>query len=373
MSFYDEINKYSWDKIENDIASKTEQDVRNALNKEHRDIEDFKALISPAGAGFLEEMAQKSQALTLERFGKTIQLYIPLYVSNYCANNCVYCGFSCKNNIKRKVLSMEEIKEEIEVIKTYGYEHILLVAGESPAKADVKYFEEVINYLQKDFSQIALEIQPLDVDEYVSLKDAGMNFVCVYQETYNKETYPSYHPKGKKSDYKYRLETGDRLGKAQVHKMGIGCLLGLEDWRTDSVYTALHLKYLEKNYWRTKYTISLPRLRPSESGFQPNSPISDKEMVQLICAYRLLDQEAEISISTRENRVFRDNVIKFGATSLSAGSSTEPGGYAHPNKALEQFSIDDDRTPSEIAEMIKKQGYEPVWKDWDASMSINNN
>lgn len=369
MSFYEEIDKHSWDKIKNDISSKTEQDVRNALDKENIDIEDFKALISSAAEPFLEEMAQKSQRLTQERFGKTIQLYIPLYLSNYCSNNCVYCGFSCKNNIKRKVLNMEEIKEEIEVIKEFGYEHILLVAGESNVKADVSYFKEVINYLQKDFSQIALEVQPLDRDEYETLNDVGMNFVCVYQETYNKETYPKYHLKGKKADYKYRLETGDRLGEAKVHKIGIGCLLGLEDWRTDSVYTALHLQYLEKKYWRTKYSIALPRLRPSESGFQPNSPITDKGMVQLICAYRLLNQEVEISISTRENQQFRDNVIKFGATSLSAGSSTEPGGYAHPNKALEQFSIDDDRTPQEIVQMLKDKGYEPVWKDWDSSMN----
>lgn len=368
MSFYDEIDKYSWDAIQNDIASKTEQDVRNALDKEHRDVEDFKALISPAATGFLEEMAQKSMKLTQERFGKTIQLYLPLYLSNYCANNCVYCGFSCKNDIPRKVLTMDEIRQEVEVIKSYGYKHILLVAGESKAIADVDYFDDVIKYLKKDFSQIAIEVQPLEQDEYETLQKAGLNFVCVYQETYNKETYPKYHPKGKKSNYRYRLETGDRLGRAHIHKFGLGCLLGLEDWRTDSVFTALHLKYLEKTYWRTKYSISLPRLRPSESGFQPKSVISDKEMVQLICAYRLLDQEIEISISTRENRVFRDNVIRLGATSFSAGSSTEPGGYANSNPELEQFSIDDDRTPEEIVQMIKDSGYEPVWKDWDAAM-----
>lgn len=370
MTFYNEINNHSWDSIKNEISIKTEHDVRIALDKEHLDIDDFKALISPAALPFIEEMAQKSKILTEKRFGKTIQLYIPLYLSNYCANNCVYCGFSCKNNIKRKVLTMDEIAEEIEVIKSYGYRHILLVSGEHKGMADVEYFKEVIEFLRKDFSQIALEIQPLEQSEYERLQEAGLNYVCVYQETYNKDTYPSYHPKGKKADYRYRLETGDRLGKAHIHKFGLGCLLGLEDWRTDSVYTAMHLRYLEKQYWRTKYSISLPRLRPSESGFQPNSPISDKEMVQLICAYRLFDNEVEISISTRENRKFRDNVIQFGATSFSAGSSTEPGGYAHQDRELEQFAIDDNRTPEEVVQMIKDKGYEPVWKDWDVAMQL---
>ena len=369
-TFYDELLKHDWNAIKENIASKTSRDVEYALSKEKRDIEDFTALISPAAAPYLEQMAQESKRLTQERFGKTIQLYIPLYLSNYCANNCVYCGFNCKNNIKRKVLTMDEIREEIKVIKSYGYEHILLVSGEAPKKADVNYFKEVIDMLKKDFSQIAIEVQPLERNEYETLQAAGLNYVCVYQETYNKDTYPQYHPAGRKADFRYRLETGDRLGRANIHKFGLGCLLGLEDWRIDSVFTAMHLKYLEKKYWQTKYSISLPRLRPSESGFQPNSVINDREMVQLICAYRLMDQEIEISISTRENRKFRDNVIYLGATSFSAGSSTEPGGYVEKDHELEQFAIDDNRTPEEIAEMIRQKGYEPVWKDWDACMQL---
>lgn len=369
-TFYDELEKYDWGKIKEDIASKTSADVEYALSKEHRDIDDFIALISPAAAPYLEQMAQESKRLTQERFGKTIQLYLPLYLSNYCENSCVYCGFNCKNNIKRKVLNIEEIRKEIKVIKSYGYEHILLVSGEAPKKADVNYFKEVMEEIKNDFSQIAIEIQPMEQDEYETLQNSGLNYVCVYQETYNKNTYPKYHPVGKKADFRYRLETPDRLGKANIHKVGLGCLLGLEDWRTDSVCTAMHLKYLEKKYWKTKYSISLPRLRPSEGGFQPNSIISDREMVQLICAYRLLDQEVEISISTRESRIFRDNVIFLGATSFSAGSSTEPGGYVTKDKELEQFTIDDNRSPEEIADMIRSKGYEPVWKDWDTCMQL---
>lgn len=367
-TFYNEIQKYSWDEIGNDISNKTSKDVENALSKEHINIEDFKALISPAGKGYLEQMAQRSKILTEQRFGKTMQLFLPLYLSNYCSNVCIYCGFNCKNNIQRKKLSIEEVKEECEAIKKLGYKHILLVAGEAKIHAGVEYYEEVINYLQDKFSQIALEVQPLDTEEYARLQKVGLNYVCVYQETYNEKTYPKYHLKGRKSDYRYRLETGDRIGQANIHKMGLGCLLGLEDWRTDSVFTALHLKYLEKTYWKTKFSISLPRLRPSESGFQPNSIINDKELLQLICAYRIFDPEVDISISTRESQEYRDNILKLGPTSYSAGSCTEPGGYAHPNHELEQFAINDSRSPEEVVEMIKNQGYEVVWKDWDSAM-----
>lgn len=369
-TFYDELIKYQPEKIKQEINAKTAADVEFALNKEHRDIEDFKALISPAALPYLERMAQESKRLTQERFGKTIQLYLPLYLSNFCENKCVYCGFNCTNHIHRKVLNSSEIDAEVEAIKKLGYKHILLVSGEAPKKAGVDYFRDVISRLKKDFSQIAIEVQPLDTDEYKTLIDAGLNYVCVYQETYDKEKYPLYHLAGKKADFRYRLETGDRLGQAGIHKFGLGCLLGLEDWRTDSVFTAMHLLYLEKKYWQTKYSISLPRLRPCEGGFQPNSIINDKEMVQLICAYRLLDQEAEISVSTRESRKFRDNIIYLGATSFSAGSSTEPGGYAVENHELEQFTINDDRSPAEVEKMIRDKGYEPVWKDWDACMQM---
>lgn len=200
--------------------------------------------------------------------------------------------------------------------------------------------------------------------------DIGLNTVYVYQETYNKIKYPDYHPAGKKSDFYYRLDTPDRVGKAGIHRIGIGCLLGLEDWRTDSYYTAEHLKYLERKYWRTRYSISFPRLRPNAGNFQTSSQITDQDLVQLICAYRLLDPEVELSISVRESMKFRDHIMKLGITSMSAGSRTEPGGYALNTHALEQFEVHDNRTPAEIEKMIKLNGYEPVWKDWDRYMQI---
>ena len=367
-TFFHEIEKQKWEEVMNSIRSKTTRDVQHALRKQICGLEGFKALISPAAAPFLEEMAQRSMELTQQRFGKTIQLYIPLYLSNYCINGCTYCGFNCKNSLTRKVLNFEEIREEVKIIKEMGYNHILLVSGEAPSVASCSYFKEVLSMLKQDFSQLALEVQPLEEDEYEELIGEGLNFVCIYQETYHQEKYSSYHPKGPKANFRHRLETPDRLGKAGIHKIGLACLLGLEDWRTDSLFTAMHVDYLEKKYWRTRYSISLPRLRPNEGGFVAKHIITDREMVQLICAWRIFSPEIEISISTRESRVFRDNVLGLGATSYSAGSSTRPGGYAHPAEELQQFSVDDDRSPQEIAEMIRRQGYEPIWKDWDQNM-----
>lgn len=368
MTFYDHIQKYKWDNITDEIYSKTTEDVRMALDKPKRDLEDFKALLSPSAEKFIEEMAQESKQLTLERFGNVVQLYIPLYLSNYCHNACIYCGFSSRNKIERKILSIEEIEQEIKVIKRLGYKHILLVSGEAPNKSNADYYRKVINFIKKDFSQIALEVQPLDTYEYAMLKDEKLDYVCIYQETYNEKNYATYHIAGKKRDFRYRLETPDRIGEAGIHKIGIGALLGLEDWRTDAFFTAVHLKYLEKKYWKTRYSISLPRLRPVVGGYKPNSPVSDKNLVQLICAYRLLDKDVEISLSTRESSEFRDNVFPLGITSMSAGSSTEPGGYANTSARLEQFEINDCRTPEEFVVSLKSRGYEAVWKDWDVWM-----
>lgn len=368
MSFYDFKKSYQWEHIKDGIFGMTRNDVIRAINNPKREVEDFMALISPTGQSFLEDMAVEAHRLTRSRFGNVIQMYIPLYLSNYCQNGCVYCGFSHKNKIRRKMLSLAEIDQEIEAILKLGYKHILLVSGEAPMKTNAAYYRDVMERIRPHFSQIALEVQPLDTDEYVMLHESGLGFVCVYQETYNEERYPIYHPVGRKADYRYRLETPDRIGAANVQKIGIGALLGLEDWRSDSFFTALHLKYLEKTYWRTKYSISLPRLRPHVGSFMPNDPINDKEMVQLICAYRLLSPEAEISLSTRESSSFRDHVMPLGITSVSAGSSTEPGGYADHNRELEQFAINDSRSPEEMAAAIRRLGFEPVWKDWDSWM-----
>ena len=368
MKFSDILNKYDWKTVRKSIYSKTEYDVRKALAKEHPDPEDFRALVSPAAAAFIEQMAARSNLMTQKRFGKTIQLYLPMYLSNECSNQCVYCGFSSNNIIDRITLSEDQILKEVKAIKSYGYEHILLVTGDFPEKVTLEYFKNAIKLIKPYFSQISFEVQPLDEHEYKELISLGLHTVYIYQETYNKENYFIYHPKGKKADFNYRLETPDRLGRAGIYKTGIGSLLGLEDWRTDAFFTALHLRYLEQTYWKTKYSISFPRLRPHAGEFQPKSQVTEKELVQLITAFRIYDEEVELSMSSRESRKFRDNSLKLGITCMSAGSRTDPGGYASCSNALEQFEVNDNRSHNEVAQMIKEKGYEAVWKDWDTCL-----
>lgn len=359
------FDSYNWDAVKSSIYAKTAADVQRALSHSHRDLEDFKALISPAAAPYLEEMAQISHRLTCKRFGKIIQLYIPLYLSNECQNICTYCGFSYENKIRRRTLSSGELLREVEAIKAMGYEHVLLVSGEANQTVGVDYFVRALEVVRPHFAQVSMEVQPLDVADYSRLVSSGLNTVLVYQETYHREDYRKHHPKGKKSNFNYRLETPDRLGMAGIHKMGLGVLIGLEDWRTDSFFTALHLGYLSRVYWRSKFSLSFPRLRPFSGGLAPKVVMSDRELVQLICAYRLLDEEVELSLSTRESPVFRDHVVRLGVTSISAGSRTNPGGYVVDTESLEQFEISDERSPEEVVEMIRRQGYAAVWKDWD--------
>jgi len=358
------FDTYNWDSTLKSIFDKTESDVRQAIEKENRDLEDFKALISPAAKPFLEQMAQISQQLTKKRFGNTIQMYAPITLSNECQNICTYCGFSLTNKIPRRTLTDAEIIKEVEFLKKKGYDHILLVTGEANKTVGVDYIKNAIKVVKPYFSNISIEVQPLEQDEYESLIAEGLYAVLVYQETYHREEYKKHHPKGKKSNFDYRLDTPDRLGRAEVHKIGLGALFGLEEWRADSFFTALHLKYLQKNYWKTKYSISFPRLRPHTGGLEPKVEMTDADLVQLICAYRMLDEDLELSISTRESEVFRNNIVKFGATTLSAESKTNPGGYVVERQSLEQFEISDERTTEEIATMLKEQNLEVVWKDW---------
>jgi 2-iminoacetate synthase len=364
-NFKELFEAHSWDEVKESIYSKTKNDVEQALKPSKRTLEDFKALISPAAASYLEPMAQLSQSLTQKRFGKTIQLFIPLYLSNECTNICTYCGFSLDNKVKRRTLTENEILREVAVIKNMGYDHVLLVTGEANQTVHVEYFKKVLKLIRPYFAQVSMEVQPLDTDEYTELIPLGLTSVLIYQETYNKADYRKHHPKGKKSSFDYRLETPDRLGRAGIYKMGLGVLIGLEDWRTDSFFTALHLRYLERTYWQTRYSLSFPRLRPFSGGMQPKVEMKDRELVQLICAYRLFNEEVEISLSTRETEQFRNHCVQLGITSISAGSKTNPGGYAVEPGSLEQFEISDERSPMEIAQMIRTKGYEPVWKDWD--------
>ncbi len=367
-TFINTFEDQNWDSTKSSIYSKTSKDVEVALSSSNRTLEDFKSLISPAAEPYLEQMAQMSHELTKKRFGKTIQMFAPMYLSNECNNICTYCGFSFDNKVKRKTLSTKEILEEVAVIKELGFNHILLVTGEANNTVHVDYFKKAIETIKPHFANISIEVQPLEEAEYKELQEAGVYSVLVYQETYHRDVYKTYHPKGKKSNFEYRLETPDRIGKAGIHKIGLGVLLGLEDWRTDSFFCALHLDYLQKKYWQTKYSISFPRMRPAEGIIEPNVIVSDKELVQLVCAYRLFNEHIELSISTRESETLRNNIIKLGATTMSAGSKTNPGGYAVEPESLEQFEICDERSPKQIAELITNAGYEAVWKDWDNSL-----
>ncbi|OLQ95727.1 thiamine biosynthesis protein ThiH [Vibrio ponticus] len=369
MSFLQQFNQLNWDDISLSILSKTADDVERALSKSKRDLEDFKALISPAAEPYLEQMAQASLALTRKRFGNTMSLYIPLYLSNLCANACTYCGFSMENRIKRRTLNEQEIRAEINAIKAMKFDSVLLVTGEHETKVGMNYFRQMLPLIKPHFNYLAMEVQPLKQHEYAELKSLGLDAVMVYQETYHPSTYAQHHLRGNKTNFEFRLETPDRLAKAGIDKIGIGALIGLEDWRTDCFYVAAHLDYLERTYWQTRYSISFPRLRPCAGSLQPKSLMSDKQLVQLICAYRLLNPEVELSLSTRESEAFRDNVLPLGITSLSAASKTQPGGYAMQEAELEQFEISDERSAATVEAMIRSKGFDPVWRDWHSAYS----
>lgn len=358
------FDQYDWEAVKLQVEQITAVDVQRALQKEKLQVADFLSLISPAAKPFLEQMARRSQALTQQRFGKNIQLYAPLYLSNECHNICTYCGFSMDNKIRRRTLSNAEIVLEAQAVRSMGFQHVLLVAGEANNSVNTPYFLEAIKQIEDIFSQISLEVQPLETEDYRALQKAKLNAVLVYQETYHKEVYKQYHPKGKKSNFDYRLDTPDRIGRAGMHKIGLGVLLGLEDWRVDSFFNALHIDYLQKTYWKTKYSVSFPRLRPAEGVEKPNFDMEDADLLQLICAYRIWNPDLEISLSTRERELFRDNLIKLGITSMSAASKTNPGGYVVEPQSLEQFEISDERPVEAIVERIKAAGYQPVWKDW---------
>ncbi|AQS93417.1 thiamine biosynthesis protein ThiH [Polaribacter sp. BM10] len=359
------FDTYNWTETLNSIYNKTNKDVELALLKDNLDLEDFKALLSPAAKPYLEQMAQKSHALTKKRFGNTIQMYAPMYLSNECQNICTYCGFSMTNKIPRRTLTDAEILKEVAFLKKKGYDHILLVTGEANKTVGVDYVKNAIQLIRSKFSNITIEIQPLNTEDYILLKENGLYAVLVYQETYHREEYKKHHPKGKKSNFDYRLDTPDRLGKAGVHKIGLGALFGLEDWRADSFFTALHLKYLQKTYWKTKYSISFPRLRPHSGGLEPKVEMTDKDLVQTICAFRLFDEDVELSMSTRESEIFRNHIVKLGITSISAESKTNPGGYSVEPQSLEQFEISDERSTEDVVKMLKNNGLEVVWKDWE--------
>ena len=367
--FSEELAKYDWEETTRQIQHKRPADVETALGKEHLTLDDFMALISPAAAAYLEPMARLSRRYTQERFGKTISMYIPMYITNSCTNSCIYCGFNHHNKFDRVILTMEQIEDECKAIRALGpFENLLLVTGENPRAAGVDYIEQALKVCRPYFNNLTIEVMPLASEDYYRLTQSGLNGVVCFQETYNRANYNIYHPAGMKSKFEWRVNGFDRMGQAGVHSIGMGVLIGLEDWRTDVTMMAYHLRYLQKHYWKTKYSVNFPRMRPAENeGFQPNVIMSDKELAQVTFAMRIFDHDVDISYSTREPANIRDHMASLGVTTMSAESKTEPGGYYTYPQALEQFHVSDERTAVEIEKALKALGREPVWKDWDAS------
>jgi len=361
----DLLDNNGWENLSEEILRYSPEQVNSVLAKPELSINDLPVLLSPAASERLEIMAQRSHKLTLQRFGKTVLMYVPLYVSNYCTNLCVYCGFNAKNKVKRLAMSIDEAVNESMLLHKMGFQHILLVSGEHPNYADVDYLSELSEKLRDKFSSICVEVQPLSQDDYAKLISSGVDCVTCYQETYNKKTFSEVHPGGKKSDYNWRIDTVERAAKAGIRKVGVSPLYGLDNWRTEALFTGFHSYFLMTHYWQTQVSISFPRLRGAAGGFVPENPLTDKQLAQLICAFRLVLPDVHLVLSTREPANTRDNMLPLGITQMSAASSTSPLGYSNASEAGEQFDVVDKRSAAEVAEAIKRIGYEPVWKDWD--------
>jgi 2-iminoacetate synthase len=343
--------------------------VETALSKgpQERGLADFAALLSPCAGERLEALARASRRLTVARFGRTMHMYAPLYLSNECMTTCVYCGFARELPIARKTLSPEETLEEARYLLRQGFRSILLLTGEHQRLTGVEFLEDRVRLLAAEVPSLAIEVQVWSEEEYRRLATAGCDAVVIYQETYHPETYAKVHLAGKKRHYEWRLLGPERAARAGMRRVGIGALLGLHrDWRYEAIATAAHARFLMKRYWQTQVTVSVPRIRPSASGYQPSDPIRDGELVQLICALRLTLPDAGIVISAREAPEFRDGLFQIGITHTSAGSHAEPGGYNKPKEATEQFEVADLRSPTEVAERLRGLGYDPVWGDWGA-------
>jgi 2-iminoacetate synthase len=370
--------------------------TRDVLGKSRLSLPDFAHLISPAAGEHLEALGRRAQKLTQQRFGKVVRLFAPLYLSNECVNNCKYCGFSRDNPILRVTLSVDEVRREAGALVNQGFRNILLVSGEHPKFVSNDYLADCVSALHQLTPSVSLEIGPMETRDYAPLVQAGADGLVVYQETYDRTVYDDMHTAGPKRNFDWRLETPERACAAGFRRLGIGALYGLADWRYEALCVAAHAEYLLRHCWKAYVTISLPRLRPCAGEFQPLTQMSDREMVQLVCAFRLMFPDVGLVLSTRESPRLRNGLIPLGITLISAGSHTEPGGYTGagreklhqtqrgrivgldsdgsspaPNRAqaTEQFNIADGRSAAEVADFIRRIGYEPVWKDWDAALS----
>jgi 2-iminoacetate synthase len=399
VSFVAEFNSLSLDALVKKSSATSSTVVQETLRKSNLSLADFTALISPAAGEMLEAMGRKAHTMTQQRFGKTIRLFAPLYLSNECVNNCSYCGFSRDNPILRVTLSLDEVQREADELKSQGFRNLLLVAGEHPKFVSNNYLRDCVARLHSEWPSISLEVGPMETEEYRPIVAAGADGLVVYQETYDRAVYDQTHTAGPKKNFDWRLETPERAYAAGFRRLGLGALYGLADWRFEALSLAAHADYLLRHCWKAQITISLPRLRPCAGEFEPLTHINDRELAQLICAFRLMFPDVGIVLSTRETPKLRDGLIPLGVTMMSAGARTEPGGYTgagrekihhtergiikeiasgssewvpqlkRPTNATGQFDIGDERTPQEVAALIRRLGYEPVWKDWDAALT----
>lgn len=366
MSFYEIIEKYSDFDFEGYFSQVSERDIERSLYKDRLSEMDFLNLLSDKAETYLEVMAQKAHQLTVQYFGRTISLYLPIYISNYCTNECLYCGFNLKNKISRKKLTLDEIEAEAKEIAKTEIRHILMLTGEAREKTSMDYILDAVEILKRYFSSVSIEMFPMDESEYVEMKKTGVDGLTIYQEVYNREIYKKVHLSGKKTDYRYRLDAPERGAKAGFRMVNVGALMGLGEKRSETFFTAMHAKYIEDRYMDTEVSISLPRIRGAESSYEPYCSVDDRDFVQFMLAFRIFLPRAGITVSTREDEAFRDRLIYLGATRFSAGSKTEVGGYTvNKEKETPQFEISDDRSIEEIVHVIKSSGYQPVFKDWE--------
>jgi 2-iminoacetate synthase len=325
------------------------------------------ALVSPAAEGYLEPMAAISQALTRQRFGQTIKLYAPLYLSSYCVNRCQYCGFNRDNALDRIRLTIDEALAEAELLSQQGFRDLLLVTSEDRQFITVSYLARLAQALRGKFSFIGAEIYQMSAADYRQLFEAGIEGITLYQETYDRDAYAGYHLGGPKADYDTRLRGPDDFASAGMREIGLGVLLGLADWRIETLALGEHAFHLFRRYWQSRISFSFPRLRPACGVPTETFPhlVNDRNLVQMMLALRLCFADAGLVLSTREPAGLRDRLVQLGITRMSAGSRTSPGGYSHDQKEAGQFEVNDERSASDVAAMLKRQGLEPVWKDWD--------
>jgi 2-iminoacetate synthase len=347
------------------VDGATPAHVERALRASRPSLADLAVLLSAPARERLEDLARLANRITRARFGATVRLFSPLYLSNECVSTCTYCGYSAGNDIRRRTLTVEEVQAEAAELHRRGFRHILLVAGEHARIVSKDYLEQCVAAVAPSFAQVSVEVQVWDTDTYRRLVAAGCDGVVVYQEAYDPGTYGAVHLKGKKRNYAWRLAAPDRAAEAGMRRLGIGALLGLDpDWRSEAIYLAAHAQALIRRWWRCEVQIALPRLRPAAGGYEPSDPVDDVSFVQLLCALRIVLPDVGISLSTREPAPFRDGLVQLGVTSMSAGSHTEPGGYAAESDAEPQFEISDRRSPREVAAALRAAGLDPVWKDW---------